>query len=80
MLDDFDKLRSADPSGFLGKLRELPGSYDGPDGVLAEPYGLTGFGEAAPLARLLQSWVDAPLVVNGTQFMLGSGFDFGELG
>ena len=80
MLDDFDKLSAADESGFLARLWSLPGSYDGPDGRRAEPYGLIGFGEAAPLSRALQGWVDAPLVVSGTQFMLASGFDYGELG
>ncbi len=80
MLDDFDKLSAADESGFLARLWALPGSYDGPDGRRTEPYGLTGFGETAPLSRALQSWVDAPLVVSGTQFMLASGFDYGELG
>ncbi len=79
MLDDFDRLSAVDESGFLARLWALPGSYDGPDGRRAEPYGLIGFGEAAPLSRALQSWVDAPLVVSGTQFMLASGFDYGEL-
>ena len=80
MLDDISRLSAADESGFLERLAALPGSYEGPDGLRAEPYGLTGFGEASPLSAALQSWVDAPLVVSGTQFMLASGFDYGELG
>ena len=80
MLDDISRLTAADESGFLERLAALPGSYEGPDGLRAEPYGLTGFGEASPLSAALRSWVDAPLVVSGTQFMLASGFDYGELG
>ena len=80
MLDDLSRLTAADESGFLARLAALPGSYDGPDGLRAEPYGLTGFGEASALSAALRSWVDAPLVVSGTQFMLASGFDYGELG
>ena len=80
MLDDFSRLSAADESGFLARLTALPGSYDGPDGLRSEPYGLLGFGEASALSAALQSWVDAPLVVSGTQFMLASGFDYGELG
>ena len=80
MLDDLSRLTAADERGFLTRLAALPGSYDGPDGLRAEPYGLTGFGEASPLSAALRSWVDAPLVVSGTQFMLASGFDYGELG
>lgn len=80
MLDDVDKLRAADSSGFLAKLSTLPRSYDGPDGLRQEPYGLTGFGEGSSLARALQSWVDASLVVSGTQFLLAGGFDYGEVG
>ncbi len=80
MLDDLSRLTAADERGFLTRLAALPGSYDGPDGLRAEPYGLTGFGEASALSAALRSWVDAPLVVAGTQFMLASGFDFGELG
>jgi hypothetical protein len=79
MLDDLNLLKDADKSGFLARLAALPGSYAGPDGLREEPYGLLAFGEAAGLARALQSWVDAPLVVSGTQFLLASGFDYGEL-
>ena len=80
MLDDLSRLTAADEGGFLARLAALPGSYDGPDGLRAEPYGLTGFGEASAPSSALRSWVDAPLVVSGTQFMLASGFDYGELG
>lgn len=80
MLDDLSRLTAADEGGFLDRLAALPGSYDGPDGLRVEPYGLTGFGEASALSAALRSWVDAPLVVSGTQFMLASGFDYGELG
>ena len=65
---------------FLLELQQLPGSYDGPDGVRKPPYGLTGFGEAAALGGVLGTWIDAPLVTSGTQFLLSTGFDFGELG
>lgn len=79
MLDDFDKLREVDREGFLASLSALPGSYDGPTGLRPEPYGLVAFGESAALSRVLASWVDAPVVATGTQFLLASGFDFGEL-
>lgn len=79
MLDDLSRLRAADPGGFLDHLGALPGSYDGPAGKRPGPYGLTGFGEADLLMRALESWVDAPLVASGTQFLLASGFDFGDL-
>lgn len=78
MLDDFDALSALDTSGFLGKLAGLPGSYDGPDGVQPGPYGVLGFGEGAVVAGLVASWSDGQLVGTGTQFVLASGFDFGE--
>ncbi len=78
MLDDFDALSALDTSGFLSRLAALPGSYDGPDGVQPEPYGVLGFGEGAVLTALLAPWMDAPMVGQGTQFLLTSGFDFGE--
>lgn len=65
---------------FLAELAALPAEYDGPDGLQREPYGLVGYGEAAALARVLSSWVDAPLVTSGTQFILAGGFDFGDAG
>ena len=79
MLENFDVITRADESGFLAKLTNLPFSYEGPDGVRAEPYGLIAYGEASSLPLVLQSWVDAPVVVSGTQFLLASGFDFGQL-
>lgn len=79
MLDDLDQLRAADKSGFLARLYDLPGSYEGPDGLRSEPYGAIGFGEAANLPLLLGSWFDAKVVVGGTQFLLAGGFDHGEL-
>ena len=79
MLDDFDALSALDTSGFLSQLAALPGSYEGPDGLQPEPYGVLGFGEASVLAELLSPWVDAPMVGEGTQFLLTSGFDFGEV-
>lgn len=78
MLDDFDALSALDTSGFLSRLAALPGSYDGPDGLQPGPYGVLGFGEGAVLAGLLAPWADATLVGQGTQFVLASGFDFGE--
>ena len=78
MLDDFDALSALDTSGFLSQLAALPGSYDGPDGVQPGPYGVLGFGEGAVLAGLLASWTEGPMVGAGTQFVLASGFDFGE--
>lgn len=79
MLDDFDALSALDTSGFLTQLAALPGSYDGPDGLQPEPYGMLGFGEASVLTGLLAPWIDAPMVARGTQFLLTSGFDFGEV-
>lgn len=79
MLDDFEALSALDTSGFLSRLALLPGSYDGPDGAQPEPYGVLGFGEASVLAEVLAPWVDGPMVRHGTQFLLSSGFDFGEV-
>lgn len=67
-------------AAFLAAIDALPDSYDGPDGVRPEPYGLIAFGEAANLPALLRPWIDAPLVTRGTQFLTATGFDFGELG
>lgn len=67
-------------AAFLAAIESLPDSYDGPDGVRPEPYGLIAFGEAANLPALVRSWIDAPLVTSGTQFLAATGFDFGELG
>ena len=63
---------------FLTALAALPGSYDGPDGLRDEPYGLMAFGEASSLPGVFRSWVDAPLVLSGTQFILSGGFDYGD--
>lgn len=63
---------------FLTALATLPESYDGPDGLRQEPYGLMGFGEAASLPSVFRTWVDAPLVLSGTQFILSGGFDYGD--
>lgn len=79
MLEDFDQLRDLDQDGVLAALADLPGSYDGPTGLRPSPYGLLAFGESAALSRVLACWVDAPVVAKGTQFLLASGFDFGEL-
>lgn len=79
MLDDINQLIQTDQGNFFSQLQALPGSYDGPDGERPEPYGLIGFGEGSGLGRALTSWVDAPLVVSGTQFMLAGGFDDDEL-
>ncbi len=80
MLDDIDALKARDTQAFLARLASLPGSYDGPDGLQPEPYGLLGFGEAGDVAALAASWVDGTLVTSGTQFLLAGGFDFGEAG
>ncbi|HKI58618.1 MAG TPA: SIS domain-containing protein [Trueperaceae bacterium] len=79
MLDDFHALSEYDGGSFLAQLAALPGSYDGPDGRQPEPYGVMGFGEASVLPGVLAAWIDAPLVGEGTQFLLTSGFDFGEV-
>lgn len=76
-MNDLDRLEGDQP--FLAALAALPGSFDGPDGRLPQPYGLLAFGEASPLAALAAGWTDAPLVTGGTQFLLAAGFDFGEL-
>lgn len=75
---DLEPLLHADEDGFFAALASLPHSYDGPDGLREEPYGLSAYGEASSLPRVLASWVDAPLVVSGTQFLLVGGFDYGE--
>lgn len=79
MLDDFEALSARDASGFLTRLAALPGSYDGPDGLQPEPYGVLGFGEASVLPALVEPWTDGPTVAQGTQFLLTSGFDFGDV-
>lgn len=76
---ELDNLEASE-AAFLAELETLPGSYDGPDGTRTQPYGLTAFGEAAALPAILGTWIDAPLVTNGTQFLISTGFDFGELG
>jgi hypothetical protein len=63
---------------FFAQLAALPQSFDGPDGLRSEPYGLVAYGEAVSLARVLRHWVDAPVVVSGTQFILAGGFDYGD--
>ncbi len=78
MLETPESLLQADESGFFAALASLPHSYDGPDGLREEPYGLMAYGEASSLPQLLQSWVDAPLVLSGTQFLLVGGFDYGD--
>ncbi len=78
MLDDFEAITDLDKSDFLHRLKNLPHSYEGPDGVQKEPYGLTAYGEAMSSANLLESWIDAPLVISGTQFFFVGGFDFGD--
>lgn len=75
---NLDNLLQRDEHGFFAALARLPGSYDGPDGLRPEPYGLIGYGEAANLPPLLSSWVDAPVVLSGTQFVLAGGFDYGD--
>lgn len=60
-------------------MAALPGSYDGPDGRQPGPYGVLAFGEASVLPPLLGTWVDGAMVPDGTQFVLASGFDFGEV-
>ncbi len=79
MIDDFEALAARDEGGFLTRLASLPGSYDGPDGRQPEPYGVMAFGEASLLPSLLAPWVDGTMVGEGTQFLLASGFDFGEV-
>jgi hypothetical protein len=65
---------------FFAALSALPHSYDGPDGLRSEPYGLMAYGEAVSLMRVLRHWVDAPIVVSGTQFIFAGGFDYGDAG
>lgn len=80
MTIDLDRLPGEALGGILAQLDALPGSYDGPDGLRPEPYGLTAFGEAVGAEALVRAWVDAPLVTRGTQFVLAGGFEFGDLG
>ncbi|MBB6097458.1 hypothetical protein HNR42_000875 [Deinobacterium chartae] len=76
MLDDRSTLER-DRSGLWQALLELPGSYAGPNRVWPAPYGAIGYGEGALAARLGEDWLSAPLVLEGTQFVLGN-LDFGE--
>ena len=78
MLDDISAITAADEGGFLARLAALPDSYEGPDGLRAEPYGLMAYGEASSLPSVFSSWVDAPLVISGTQFLFVGGFDYGD--
>lgn len=80
LLDRREELRERDERGFLAELAALPRAYDGPDGRQPGPYGLTGFGEAAAVYGLVEPWMDGPVVVQGTQFLLAGGFDFGAIG
>lgn len=73
MLDDRATLHARDRHGFLGRLAALPGAYDGPDGVLAEPHGFDASGPAAVLTPLLMDWFDGRRVVAGTQFLIEGG-------
>lgn len=79
MLDDSSNLTSLDSSNLLGRLASLPHSYDGPDGLRKEPYGLMAYGEASSLPGLLKGWIDAGLVLSGTQFLFAGGFDYGDV-
>ena len=79
MLDDFDSIQTLDSTAFLNQLVTLPHSYEGPDGIRKEPYGLMAYGEASIVPDLLASWFDAPVVVSGTQFLFAGGFDYGEV-
>ena len=76
MLDNLAELRDLDSETILSKLAALPGSYEGPDGVQPEPYGLMGYGEAVGLAGAFKTWIDAPLTLSGTQFLFAGGFDY----
>ena len=78
MLDDITAVRDLDASNMLGRLASLPHSYEGPDGLRPEPYGLIAYGEASSLPQVFKTWVDAPVVVSGTQFIFSGGFDYGE--
>lgn len=80
MATDLDRLPGEALGGLLAQLETLPGSYEGPDGLRTDPYGLTAFGEASGVEGLVRSWIDAPVVVRGTQFVLAGGFEFGDLG
>ena len=75
---DFETALRVDESGFLARLAALPHSYDGPDGLREEPYGLMAYGEAASVPGVFRAWVDAPLVLSGTQFFFVGGFDYGD--
>ena len=77
MIDDFHSL-SPDDVTFFSDLAALPGSYDGPDGLREEPYGLMAYGEASALPAAFGAWVDAPVVLTGTQFLFAGGFDYGD--
>ena len=78
MLDALQDLRDLDSENLLPRLASLPSSYDGPDGTRPEPYGLMAYGEAARLPAAFKHWIDAPLVLSGTQFVFAGGFDYGD--
>lgn len=78
MLDNPASIAELDSSGFFKKLTNLPNSYEGPDGLQKEPYGLMAYGECSSLPGLFKSWIDAPIVLSGTQFLFAGGFDYGE--
>lgn len=78
MLDDYASLLSLDSSNLLTRLAALPHSYDGPDGLRKEPYGLIAYGEASSVPQLFKTWLDAEMVLSGTQFLFVGGFDYGD--
>ena len=78
MSDNLDLRLQTEGRAFFSRLFTLPESYDGPDGLREEPYGLMAYGEASSLPHVFKDWIDAPVVLSGTQFLFAGGFDYGD--
>ena len=78
MSDNLDLRLQTEGREFFSQLFALPDAYDGPDGLREEPYGLMAYGEASSLSHVFKDWVDAPIVLSGTQFLFAGGFDYGD--
>lgn len=78
MSDNLDLRLQTEGREFFSRLFALPDSYDGPDGLREEPYGLVAYGEASSLSAVFKDWIDAPIVLSGTQFLFAGGFNYGD--
>lgn len=62
----------SESTSILNTLHNLPGSYQGPQKALAEPYAVVGLGQAALAGALLEGLVGRTLTRTGTQLVLES--------